>query len=243
MTSSAAEQNVAAAFAELAETLAADLDVTQYLTAVCRHGVELTGARAAAIICSPEPGVPGTVAASDPRARRLAAAHGDRTGPWARCMATGEPFTIANLSPGAEPWPGFAADAAASGMTTATFLPLGTRPASVAGALALLGGEAPDLASVPLAMALADAAGAGILLAGELHRQQVTVAQLQAALSSRIIIEQAKGVLAERWQVPPDVAFQHLRRHARRAQRRLADLALDVVQGSADLSLGQASRK
>ena len=59
--------------------------------------------------------------------------------------------------------------------------------------------------------------------------------QLREALESRIRIEQAKGILAERWKVAPDEAFRTLRRHARTTQRRLADVAHAIIDGTADL--------
>jgi len=242
MTASAAARNVAAVFAELAGTLAADLDTTKYLTAVCRDCVDLTDAASAAIRYAAEPGgAASAVVASDDLGRRLASEQDEVPGPWAVCMATGQLFTIANLRAGDERWPRLGSAAAAAGITAATFVPLS--PSSrVTGALGLLGGNGLDRSHFQIAVALADAAAAGILLAAEVHRQQATVTQLRSALSSRIIIEQAKGVLAERWHVAPDAAFAELRRHARRTQRRLADLALEVVQGRADTSFGPHRR-
>jgi len=60
----------------------------------------------------------------------------------------------------------------------------------------------------------------------ELEREN---AQLRQALESRIVIEQAKGILAERYATPVEVAFELLRRGARSSQTRLHDLAAEVV--------------
>jgi len=112
--------------------------------------------------------------------------------------------------------------------------------AGVSGALALLGGATPDASGILLALALADAAGAGIALTDELRRQEASISQLQTALTSRIVIEQAKGVLAERWKVTPDEAFRTLRRYARDTQSRLPDLAASVVNGTIEIAPDKA---
>lgn len=79
--------------------------------------------------------------------------------------------------------------------------------------------------------ALADVATIGILQERALRRQEVLAEQLQGALNSRVIIEQAKGMLAERGQIDLPLAFALLRSHARARQQRLSDLARDVVNG------------
>ncbi|MFF1305391.1 ANTAR domain-containing protein, partial [Streptomyces sp. NPDC058307] len=58
--------------------------------------------------------------------------------------------------------------------------------------------------------------------------------QLQQALSSRVRIEQAKGMLAERWSVAADQAFMALRQYARRHRLPLGQVASAVVEGAAD---------
>jgi len=85
-----------------------------------------------------------------------------------------------------------------------------------------------------LAQALADAATIGIVQQRTIRRSEVVTGQLQAALTSRIIIEQAKGVLAERLKISADEAFEVLRGAARSRNRLLSDLARDVTSGSAD---------
>ncbi len=237
MSAPAQGQDVAAAFAELAETLASDLDIDKYLAAVCRHCVGLVGVQCA-VICYQD-GKDGSalrVAASDDTGRSLAAASPDASlGPWAQCMSTGEVITVADLSSRRDRWPWFAEQAIAAGLNTVTVAPLGPRP-GVIGALALLGGTAPDASGIMLALSLADAAGAGIVLADELRRQETAISQLQTALTSRIVIEQAKGILAERWKVTPDEAFGTLRRLARATQRRLPDLAAAVIEGTVEIA-------
>ena len=73
----------------------------------------------------------------------------------------------------------------------------------------------------------------GILAQRGLHQADLLVAQLQSALNSRIVIEQAKGVLAERRQISVDEAFTLLRDHARHHNVRLSDVARDLAEGPA----------
>jgi len=143
--------------------------------------------------------------------------------------------TIGNLAVQAERWPLFVAMAMRAGFTAVTMIPVGPQDGRV-GALALLGRTEPDAHGVLLALSLADAAAAGLDLCAELRRQETAIAQLQSALASRIVIEQAKGILAERCKVTPDEAFGVLRRQARTNQQALADLARAVISGTADLA-------
>jgi AmiR/NasT family two-component response regulator len=89
-----------------------------------------------------------------------------------------------------------------------------------------------------LAQALADVATIGILQQRSLHHSHVLSEQLQGALTSRITIEQAKGVLAERNDLTMAAAFDALRRHARDHNLKLTDVATAVVTGRIDLSRG-----
>jgi hypothetical protein len=98
----------------------------------------------------------------------------------------------------------------------------------------------PELDSVVAraARALVDVATIGILQERAVRQQELVAAQLQAALHSRVMIEQAKGVLAERHHMIPDEAFLILRRYARNHNRPLTALAGDVIQGTADIGPG-----
>ena len=91
-----------------------------------------------------------------------------------------------------------------------------------------------------LAQAFADVATIGILQQRSAHRSSLLAEQLQQALNSRIMVEQAKGVLAERHGVSMDVAFDALRRHARDHNLKIADAALAVVRGTSDIPPGPA---
>ena len=243
MPAPAAGPDVAAAFAELAETLASDLNIDTYLAAVCRLCVRLVEADSAAILyAAGDDGDSVSAAASDERSRMLAlGAPGTREGvrppdgPWTDCRQTGQLITIADLRAKLDRWPWFAKTALQAGYTTVTLVPVSS-PDGIVGALALLGGTTPDVAGILLALSLADAAGAGMAVSREHRRQEAAITQLQSALTSRVVIEQAKGILAERWKVAPDEAFCHLRRHARSSQRGLPEVARSVIAGTCDLA-------
>ena len=238
-----AGQEVAAAFAELAETLACDLDIDTYLTAMCRHCVHLIAVESAAIVYATGPGDSALgIAASDARGRALALGvpggsayllAGDD--PWADCINSGQLMAIADLAAKRAHWPWFATVAVRVGFSSATLIPVNSHGVTI-GALALLGPTAPDVAGIMLALSLADAAAAGLALNGEHRRQRTAISQLQNALTSRVLIEQAKGILAERWQVAPDEAFGELRRQARAGHRPLSEYARAIIDGTLDLA-------
>ena len=107
----------------------------------------------------------------------------------------------------------------------------------VVGVLTLIGDGSGhlDAAQRQLAEALADAAASAILSRRELRRSETLAGQLQHALSSRVLIEQAKGILAERWQVSVSEAFRLLREHARAHNLPLRELAREVTEEGAEL--------
>ncbi len=231
MSESARGADVATAFAGLFETLARDLDIESYLAVLCRHCVGLVGARCAAIVFAEAPATSAArLAWSDDLGHQLADdSLGAATGPWQECLATGQLITVADLSSDTRRWPEFTRAALLAGLGSVTVIPVRSR-SDVTGALALLSETVLDATGIHLACSLADAAGAGIVLSDELRRQERSIAQLQAALTSRIVIEQAKGILAERWKLAPDEAFDRLRKYARANQFRLPDLAQAIIQ-------------
>lgn len=232
---------VGAAFADLAELLAEDSGIGAYLTALCRHGVGLTGAGCVVLVYADGSEADGGafgVAASDERGPALAGPSPYADGePWADCLAAEQLTTVADVRAQASTWPRFTRAAARAGLTALTLIPVTSRGVRT-GALALLGDGLPDVAGIMLGLALAGAAAAGLAVSGELMRERSAVTQLQSALTSRIVIEQAKGMLAERWRVGPDEAFVALRRHARAIRRTLSDVARGVIDGSIEVPPG-----
>ena len=89
---------------------------------------------------------------------------------------------------------------------------------------------------VHLAQAFADVATIGLLQERAVRDLEVVSAQLQSALDSRVAIERAAGIVAGRYGLDIDAAFDRIRRHARDERRRLSDLAQDIVLGSFDVT-------
>lgn len=151
-------------------------------------------------------------------------------GPCLDCFRTKKPVINADLTHAAAQWPRFAPRAIEAGFRSVHAFPLRLRD-QVIGALNLFGFEGihfePD--EVRLVQALADVATIAILQERNLSRAEALTEQLQGALNSRIIIEQAKGALAAKEGVSVDVAFDLLRRRARSSRQRLADVALTLL--------------
>lgn len=175
----------------------------------------------AAVIVTDPSGVPAVGSASSEQVRTLAAMQLGEEGSCLRALRSGAPVVVG-------PFPG----SAEFGYESSCALPLHLNGERV-GVLCLFFTEAHMVtpADIATGQALADAAAIGIVQQRNLFRSQQVNQQLQQALNSRIVIEQAKGILAERGSVPMSEAFDLLRAHARRTRRRLADLARAVVDG------------
>ena len=133
-------------------------------------------------------------------------------------------------------WPGFAAVALEAGFRSADAVPMRLR-SQVIGALNLFRSEPGALSDsdVIVAQALADVATIALLQHRTAVAAEVVNEQLTGALNSRILIEQAKGIIAERHHLDMEQAFSRLRSHARNTNQRLSDLADEVVHGTLDL--------
>ena len=160
-------------------------------------------------------------------------------GPCVDCVRTGEPVISGDLTSEAarRRWPRFVAGAAEAGFRAAHALPMRCR-GQVIGALTLLHTDTHTLTGpdARLGQALADAATIGLLHERAVRHAETVSEQLQGALNSRIIIEQAKGVLAAQGDIGPDDAFTILRSHARSHGLRLSELARGVVERTVDLT-------
>ncbi len=232
----ARERDLADAFVDLADTLASDYDVTDLLYRLVEHSVTLLDAAEAGLLLTDQRGSLHVMASSDERTRllELFQLQADE-GPCLECYRTGEPVAVPDLREAIERWPRFAPAAIGEGYAAVHAVPLRLRE-EVIGALNLFSthpGELPD-DGLQVARALAAAATIGILHERAAHRREEVIGQLEGALNSRIVIEQAKGVLAERGGVEMDEAFRRLRAHARDTNTRLAQVARDVVDGSHD---------
>ena len=227
------EQALAKAFVTLADTLVADYDVIEMLHQLTIECVDLLEVDAAGLLLSDQRGTLQMAAASTEQARvvELFELQSDE-GPCLDCFRTSRPIAAPDLRDMTE-WPRFIAHTLETGYRSVYAVPMRLRSETI-GALNLFrvhpGVLAPD--ELRIAQALADVATIGILQERTLRRREVLAEQLQVALNSRIIIEQAKGVLAERGKLDMALAFDVLRGHARSTNQRLSDVALGVVNGT-----------
>lgn len=232
------EQLASEAFVALADTLVDDYDVIDLLDRLVGYCVALLAVDAAGLMLADARRELRVVAASseDAELMELMQLQADE-GPCLECFRTGAVVSCTDLAEdGAGRWPRFTARALIEGFASVHALPLRLRAETI-GTLNLFctrPGPLPEQ-DLRLGQALADVATIGILQERAIHRGEVLAEQLQSALNSRVIIEQAKGVLAGRTQLDMDQAFALLRGHARAHGLRLTDLARAVVTGEADL--------
>ena len=227
-------ERLANAFVGLADTLVADYDAIELAQQLIDSTMTLLPISAAGILLGDAAGVLHVFASSSEQSRLLELLQVEaNVGPCLDAYRTGEAVHVPDLAASSSTWPVFAERAAEYDYKAVVARPLRLRDERV-GALNLFLGETGPMqqADVAVGQALADVAAVGILHQRVLSRSELVNQQLQTALSTRLIIEQAKGVLAERGSLDMDRAFNLLRSHARRTNRRLADLCRDVVDGA-----------
>jgi GAF domain-containing protein len=230
------EQALASIFVTLADTLVDDYDVVDLLDQLVNACVRLLGVTAAGLLLDDQKGNLALVASSSEETRLLELfVLQSNEGPCLDCVRTGVAVTSGNLNDEAKRWPVFVPAAHLAGFRSVAAMPLRLRDQTIGGLNLFM--DTPQL--IPdtdraLAQAFADVATIGILQQRSLHRSHVLSEQLQSALTSRIAIEQAKGVLAERNGLSMEAAFDALRRHARDHNLKLTTVAIDVVHAGLD---------
>jgi GAF domain-containing protein len=230
------ESEVVQSLVEMADTLVDDYDIVDMLTGVTDRCVGLLGASAAGVMLATPSGGLGLVASSSEAMRLLELFELQaQEGPCLDAYRTGEPAGPESLQARSGRWPRFSAAALHAGFQSALALPLRLREATL-GALNLLQSTRDPMgqADVIVARAFADLAALSITH----HRASAEVnrlnEQLSVALTSRVVIEQAKGVISERAGVDLTEAFSRLRGHARHYNLRLTDVAQAAIDGTLD---------
>lgn len=219
---------------ELADTLVADFDVVDLLSLLAERCVEVLDVGAAGLMLASPEGDLRVIASSSEAMRVLELFElQSREGPCLDCYRTGEPVINHDLSAVGGRWPRFSAEALAAGFHAANAVPMRLR-GSIIGALNLFHVEPRGMSPADMhsAQTLADVATIGILQHRAAAEAQVLNEQLNQALNSRVVIEQAKGMLAERLSVEMDRAFRILRHYARSNNLRLGDVARQVIEGT-----------
>ncbi|MQA11473.1 MAG: ANTAR domain-containing protein [Pseudonocardiaceae bacterium] len=230
-TAEGREPVVAEALVSLADTLVDDYDVIELMHRLVGYCVELLAIDAAGLLLTDQRGDLHVVASSAEPAMTVEMFELEADeGPCLECFRTRSAVTAPTLREAAERWPRFTTRAEHAGFQSMYALPLRLRNETI-GALNFFGTEPGPLPSsdLRLGQALADVATIGVLQERAIRQRTMLAEQLQSALNSRVIIEQAKGVLAERGNLDMTAAFNLLRSHARSTNQRLSDLAQGIV--------------
>ena len=241
------EEWIATTFVELADTLVADFDLIDFLTVLVERCAELLDSAEVGLALAATHGELRVMASSSDRMRALELIeYQNDEGPCRDCLLSGDRVLNIRLDQAEDRWPRFAPQAREAGFRMAHALPLRLR-AEVIGAMNIFSVELRELSpeDVSLIQALADAATIGILQERAIKHGTDLAGQLQGALNSRVVIEQAKGIVAERRQIDMDEAFALLRSYTRSNRKQLSDVARAIIDRSlapAELHLVIAGR-
>ena len=230
------EGKIVRSLVELADNLVDDYDIVDLLTALANRCVDLLSASAAGVMLVSPAGRLGLVASSSQAMRLLELFElQQQEGPCLDAFRTGRPVTHENLRMEEGRWPSFSAAALDAGFRSAFALPLRLRDSTL-GALNLLSVDSVpmDEADVIVAQGFADLATLSIMQHRATEEAQRLNEQLSTALNSRIVIEQAKGIISERAGIELDEAFDRLRAYCRSRNLRLTGAAQAAVDGSLD---------
>jgi transcriptional regulator with GAF, ATPase, and Fis domain len=222
------------AFVALADTLVDDYDVVEFAQELVEDCVKLLDADAAGLLLADLRGGLQVLASTSEQTRilELLEIQSD-AGPCMEAYRTGQQVLLDDLRTDTDRWPEFTTRAAGEGFGAVVAIPLRLRSERI-GALNLFRRQPSIMTDSDLlvAQALADVATIGILHQRVLARGAMVNSQLQTALNSRIVIEQAKGVLAERQGIDMEQAFLQLRTTARNNNRHLSDTARAVIENA-----------
>lgn len=231
------EQRITEAFVTVADTLIADYDVIDLLHTLVDVCTNVLDVNSGGLLLADESGELQLMASTSEQAdfveiMQLAAG----VGPCLDCYSTGMPVSVGDIAEDGAQWPTFQKAALQQGFAAVYATPLRLR-GKVLGAMNLFRSEvgvlnAPDAA---VAQALADVATIGILQERSIRETGIVTEQLQRALESRILIEQAKGVLSAMGLMSVDAAFEALRTYARRNNLPLRTVAEGVTNRSLDV--------
>ena len=218
-------------FVEMADTLVDDYDSVDFLHRLTEHAATISGAGAVGLMLTDHRGALQHFASSNDTGRTLELLQlrvGE--GPCLDCFAGHSAVVNVDLATAGDRWPQFAPAAVAAGFASVHSFPMRLRH-DVIGALNLFSSDDILLSAEDqqVVQSLTDIATIAILHERNLTRAEALTEQLQGAFNSRIIVEQAKGALAQQEGVTPTEAFELLRRTARTSRRKLVDVASEVL--------------
>ena len=231
MTPRTREARLLETFATLADTLVDDYDVVdllQTLVDACRDLLDTTDA---GILLADSDGALELISSTSEAADLVEVMQvGAESGPCIACFRTGKPVSVPDIARAPAEWSEFRRTALENGFAAVEAIPMRLRDVTI-GTLNLLRSEpgSPPEEDMAAARAFADVATIGILHERTVRESEGLSAQLQTALNSRVLIEQAKGVVSFTADVPVDDAFHLIRRYARDHGLRLGEVAARLV--------------
>ena len=222
---------VSAAFLKLTDTLVGEYDVLDVLHTLVEECVDLLDATAAGLLLA-DPSGELHVVASTSEESYLVEVLQQRAGagPCVDCYLTGTVVTLGNIAAFEDTYPDFTAAALSQGFRSVHAIPMRVRRRAI-GALNLFRTETGDVTpeDAAIGQALADVATISILQESTVREDAIVNEQLQRALNSRVLIEQAKGVVAQLSTVDMDEAFKRLRADARANHQTMRESAENVI--------------
>jgi transcriptional regulator with GAF, ATPase, and Fis domain len=221
-------------FVQLADILLDEFDIVELLTMLAERCVEILDVSAAGVMLATAEGGLRVVASSSEPMRWLEVFELQASeGPCVDCYRTRQPVLNQHLGNLDDHWPRFGRVALDAGFHSVHALPMRLRGDAI-GALNLFRCDRGDLheADIVAGQALADAATITVLQHRAVLERRLLNSQLSHALESRVVIEQAKGVLCERAGLTMEQAFARMRHHARNHNLKLVAVAAGVIDGS-----------
>jgi len=228
---SAREDDIVATFVSMSGSLAQGHDINELLTQLTTDCARLLDVSAVGLLLADPRGALHVVAASSERVADLEAFQAQRAqGPCHTCYLNGQAVNVPDLAAAAAKWPEFAVVAAKAGVVSVHAVPMRLRQDTV-GALNLFGATTGSLndADLRLAQALADVATIALIQDQAATDRNLVNEQLQNALDSRVILEQAKGVLSHSGDLDMPAAYAALRQYARDHNIKLSELSRALV--------------
>lgn len=244
MGATSREPKLNAAFVKLADTLIADYDIVDLLHTLLEECMGLLDTQAGGLMLADASGTLQLIASTSEQADFVEIMQLNAgSGPCVECFTTGASVAVADIDKHGAKWPEFREAALRMGYLSIHAVPMRLR-GNILGTMNLFGTSVGELtpSDAAVAQALADVATIGILQERSIRETNLVSEQLQRALDSRVLIEQAKGVLSETRSIDMNEAFTALRSYARSHNLSLRAVAGNVVDRTLDIFSKEAER-